>query len=152
MNNLFRVFVVQVTCPVLDNPTVCRARSCNKKQKAIIVSSIRMEKNDDVLRQFLFLSDDSFISKKGLLILQILLRSEVMPSKTKISDGYSTVLPAEIRKALNLTPGDILQWDVEDGIITIHPRKKVTLTGICGVISAGGDAVNDKKKIQSGEV
>ena len=77
--------------------------------------------------------------------------SEVMPSKTKISDGYSTVLPAEIRKALNLTPGDILQWDVEDGIITIQPRKKVTLTGICGVISSGGDAVNDKKKIQSGE-
>jgi len=75
-----------------------------------------------------------------------------MPSKTKISEGYSTVLPAEIRKALNLTPGDILQWDVEDGIITIQPRKKVTLMGICGVVSSGGDAVNDKKKIQSGEV
>jgi len=75
-----------------------------------------------------------------------------MPSKTKISDGYSTVLPAEIRKALDLAPGDILQWDVEDGIITIIPRKKVTLEGICGVISSGGDAVNDKKKIQSGEV
>ena len=74
-----------------------------------------------------------------------------MVSKTKISEGYSTVLPAKIRKVLNLTPGDILEWDVEDGIITIRPRKKVTLTGICGAISAGGDAVNDKKKIQSGE-
>ena len=74
-----------------------------------------------------------------------------MSSKTKISDGYSTVLPAEIRKTLDLSPGDILQWDVEDGIITIHPRKKVTLGGICGIVSSGGDAVNDKKKIQSGE-
>ncbi|MCQ8893937.1 MAG: AbrB/MazE/SpoVT family DNA-binding domain-containing protein [Methanolinea sp.] len=74
-----------------------------------------------------------------------------MTSKTKISEGYSTVLPAEIRKALNLSPGDILQWDVEDGIIKIQPRKKVTLEGICGIISAGGDAVMDKKKIQSGE-
>jgi len=74
--------------------------------------------------------------------------SKIMPSQTKISEGYSTVLPAEIRKALNLTPGDILQWDVEDGVIKIQPRKKVTLAGICGVISAGGDAVNDKKKIQ----
>ena len=46
-----------------------------------------------------------------------------MVSKTKISDGYSTVLPAEIRKALDLTPGDILQWEVVDGIITIKPRK-----------------------------
>jgi AbrB family looped-hinge helix DNA binding protein len=98
-----------------------------------------------------FLRGDSFISKNDLLILQILLRSEVMPSKTKISEGYSTVLPAEIRKALNLTPGDILQWDINDGIITIQPRKKVTLMGICGVVSAGGDAVSDKKKIQSGE-
>ncbi len=74
-----------------------------------------------------------------------------MPSQTKISEGNSTVLPAEIRKALNLTPGDILQWDVEDGVIRIQPRKKVTLAGICGVINAGGNAVNDKKKIQSGE-
>jgi len=74
-----------------------------------------------------------------------------MTSKTKISEGYSTVLPAEIRKALDLAPGDMLQWDVENGIITIRPRKKISLAGICGIISAGGDAVNDKKKIQSGE-
>ncbi|MFA5237929.1 MAG: AbrB/MazE/SpoVT family DNA-binding domain-containing protein [Methanoregula sp.] len=74
-----------------------------------------------------------------------------MLSKTKISEGYSTVLPAEIRKGLNLVPGDILQWEVNEGIITIHPRKRVTLEGICGMISSGGDAVNDKKKIQSGE-
>jgi AbrB family looped-hinge helix DNA binding protein len=74
-----------------------------------------------------------------------------MTSKTKISDGYSTVLPAKIRKALDLNPGDVLQWDVEDGIITIHPRKKMDLEGICGIASAGGDAVADKKKIQAGE-
>jgi AbrB family looped-hinge helix DNA binding protein len=74
-----------------------------------------------------------------------------MTSQTKISEGYSTVLPAEIRKTLDLTPGDILQWDVDDGIITIQPRKKVTLTGICGVVNVGGDALKDKKKIQSGK-
>jgi len=74
-----------------------------------------------------------------------------MPSKTKISDGYSTVLPAEIRKVLDLVPGDTLLWEVRDGVITIHPRKKETLEGICGMISSGGDAVNDKKRVQSGE-
>ena len=74
-----------------------------------------------------------------------------MTSETKISDGNSTVLPAEVRKALNLTPGDVLQWEVEDGIITIHPRKKMTLAGICGITSAGGDAVMDKKKCPSGQ-
>jgi AbrB family looped-hinge helix DNA binding protein len=74
-----------------------------------------------------------------------------MVSQTKISEGYSTILPAEIRKALNLTPGDILLWDLHEGIISIKPRKKVMLSGICGIISSGGDAVKDKKKIQSGE-
>jgi len=75
-----------------------------------------------------------------------------MTSKTKISDGYSTVLPAEVRKALDLTPGDVLQWEVENGVITIRPRKKMTLAGICGMVSAGGDAVQDKKMLQSGNV
>lgn len=74
-----------------------------------------------------------------------------MTSKTKISDGNSTVLPAEIRKLLDLGPGDTLLWEVQNGVITIHPRKKETLEGICGMISAGGDAVNDKKRVQSGE-
>jgi len=74
-----------------------------------------------------------------------------MPSKTKISEGYSTVLPAEIRKSLNLVPGDILQWDIKEGVITILPRKRVTLEGISGMISSGGDAVKDKKRVQSGE-
>lgn len=73
-----------------------------------------------------------------------------MPSKTKISEGYSTVLPSEIRKVLDLEPGDILLWETRDGVITIHPRKKETLEGICGMVSSGGDAVNDKKHLQSG--
>ena len=74
-----------------------------------------------------------------------------MVSQTKISEGYSSILPAEIRKALNLTPGDILLWDINDGAICIQPRKTVTLSEICGIISSGGDAVADKKKIQLGE-
>jgi len=75
-----------------------------------------------------------------------------MTSKTTISDGYSTVLPAEIRRALDLAPGDILQWDLEEGTIRIRPRKRMTLAGICGIVSAGGDALQDKKKVQSGNV
>lgn len=74
-----------------------------------------------------------------------------MPSKTKLSEGYSTVLPAEIRKALNLVPGDILQWEIEKGIIMVKPRKKETLKEITGMISCGGDAVTAKKSVQSGE-
>ena len=74
-----------------------------------------------------------------------------MTSQTKISDGYSTVLPAEIRKKLDLTPEDMLQWDIENNSLIITPRKKVALLDICGYISVGGDAVIDKKRVQSGE-
>jgi len=75
-----------------------------------------------------------------------------MTSQTKISEGYSTVLPAEIRKKLNLSPGDILQWDIENNSIIIVPRKKVTLSDICGCIGSGGDAVKDKRNAQSWEL
>jgi AbrB family looped-hinge helix DNA binding protein len=92
-----------------------------------------------------------FISNNCLLSEQVLLRKMHMSSKTKISDGNSTVLPAEIRKLLDLGPGDTLLWEVRDGVITIHPRKKETLDGICGMISVGGDAVSEKKWVQSGE-
>ena len=74
-----------------------------------------------------------------------------MTSKTKLSEGYSTVLPAEIRKALHLAPGDILLWEIEGDTIRIKPRKKATLDTITGITSCGGDAVQDKKKVQTGE-
>ena len=74
-----------------------------------------------------------------------------MPGKTKISDRNSTVIPAGIRKMLDLMPGDTLLWEVREGLITIRPRKKEILDGICGLISSGGDAVSDKKRAQSGE-
>lgn len=73
-----------------------------------------------------------------------------MPSKTKLSEGFSTVLPAEIRKALHLAPGDILDWEIEGDSIRVHPRKRATLNTIIGIGSCGGDAVTDKKKAQSG--
>jgi bifunctional DNA-binding transcriptional regulator/antitoxin component of YhaV-PrlF toxin-antitoxin module len=74
-----------------------------------------------------------------------------MPSKTKLSEGYSTVLPAEIRKALKIAPGDILQWEIDGETIRIQPRKKATLDSITGITSCGGNAVDEKKRSQSGE-
>jgi len=74
-----------------------------------------------------------------------------MTSKTKISNGYSTILPAEIRKALDLSPGDFLQWDIEEDTIRIQPRKKGTLNGIIGCVASGGDAVTDKRRVQRGD-
>ncbi len=73
-----------------------------------------------------------------------------MLSETLISKGYQTVIPAKIRKAHKIMPGDILEWiDSEKGII-VHPRKKRTLNDIIGLVKTEGDAVESKKLIQKG--
>ncbi|MHC1586867.1 MAG: AbrB/MazE/SpoVT family DNA-binding domain-containing protein [Candidatus Syntropharchaeia archaeon] len=73
-----------------------------------------------------------------------------MISETKISKGYSTVIPAEIRKALGLLPGDILVWEWNGKELRVSPRKRKKLEDIIGLISEGGDALEAKKRIQSG--
>ena len=76
-----------------------------------------------------------------------------MLSETIISKGYQTVVPAKIRKAHKITPGDVLEWsDTEKGII-VQPRKKRTFQDIIGLIKTEGlpDAVELKKRVQKGE-
>jgi len=73
-----------------------------------------------------------------------------MLSETVISKGYQTVVPAKIRKAHRIMPGDVLEWiDTEQGIL-VQPRKKRTLQDIVGIVKSGGDAVESKKMIQKG--
>lgn len=73
-----------------------------------------------------------------------------MLSKTKISNGHSTVIPSEIRHELNISPGDILIWHIKKDKIVLEHRKRITIDDITGIISEGGDAVKSKKKIQRG--
>ena len=73
-----------------------------------------------------------------------------MQSETVISKGYQTVVPAKIRKAHKISPGDVLKWiDSEKGII-VQPRKKRTLKDITGLVKEEGDAVESKKRVQKG--
>lgn len=73
-----------------------------------------------------------------------------MYSKTKISKKFSTVVPSKIRKNVGLDAGSILIWNIKNDKIEITPRKKTELKDIIGILSAGGNAVASKKKIQSG--
>lgn len=73
-----------------------------------------------------------------------------MISETKISSGYSTIVPADIRKSLGINPGDILEWTLDDHEIVVKPRKKMQFDDIVGLIEEGGDALSAKKRIQSG--
>lgn len=73
-----------------------------------------------------------------------------MLMETKISKGYSTVVPAYVRKTMDIEPGDILIWELEGSDIRVSPRKKVELDNIIGIIDRGGNALEAKKKIQRG--
>ena len=73
-----------------------------------------------------------------------------MFDETVISKGYQTVVPAKIRRAHDILPGDVLEWiDTGKGIM-VQPRKKRTLKDIIGIAQAGGDAVESKKQVQKG--
>jgi AbrB family looped-hinge helix DNA binding protein len=71
-------------------------------------------------------------------------------SKTKISNGNSTVIPSEIRHKLHIEPGDLLLWELKKDKIVVEHRKKITIDDITGIITKGGDAVRSKRKIQRG--
>lgn len=73
-----------------------------------------------------------------------------MFDETVISKGYQTVVPAKIRRAHDILPGDVLEWiDTEKGIM-VQPRKKRTLKDIIGLVKGEGDAVESKKRVQKG--
>ena len=73
-----------------------------------------------------------------------------MRCETKVSSGYPTIVPADIRKSLNINPGDILEWTLDNNKIVVKPRKKMQFEDIIGLIEEGGDALSAKKRIQSG--
>ena len=73
-----------------------------------------------------------------------------MLNETVISKGYQTVVPAKIRKAHKIVPGDVLEWIDNEKGITVQPRKKRTLKDIIGLVKGDGDAVETKKRVQKG--
>lgn len=72
-------------------------------------------------------------------------------TETKISKGFQTVVPVEIRKKFNVSPGDVLEWIPKEECVELKFRKKVTIEYILGMVEGPEtDAVELKKKAQSG--
>ena len=44
--------------------------------------------------------------------------------KTKITDKFQITIPKEIRKKMNLSQKDSIEWTTEDGKIIIKPVKR----------------------------
>lgn len=71
-----------------------------------------------------------------------------MLSKSKVSKGYLTVVPKEVRRATRIREGDILEWSLEGDKIVVRPRRRRTVDDITGLIARGGDAVESKRRVQ----
>jgi AbrB family looped-hinge helix DNA binding protein len=76
--------------------------------------------------------------------------------ETKISKGYQTVIPSQIRKELNIDANDIMAWELkENGKVEINFRKKMSIYDVTGIVKGDPkhptDAVKLKKKMSRGE-
>jgi AbrB family looped-hinge helix DNA binding protein len=74
-------------------------------------------------------------------------------TETKISKGFQTVVPSEIRKRFNVGPGDVMEWITTTEGVKIRFRKKVSLLDIAGIgkTKEKTNAVELKKRAQRGE-
>lgn len=73
-----------------------------------------------------------------------------MISKTKVSNGFQTAVPAAIRKSFGVSPGDLLEWEASPGAITVRVRKRRTWEDIRGIVSSPAGCVEAKRRAQRG--
>ncbi len=69
-------------------------------------------------------------------------------SESKLSTGYLTVVPKEIRDRLGAQEGDSLRWELRGTELLVRIRKRRTLADVTGIGASGGDAVVSKRAVQ----
>ena len=71
---------------------------------------------------------------------------------TKVYKGFQTVIPAKIRKELNIEQADLLEWETNENKIIIRKKEKTDLSSIIGIISDEKlDSVEATRKAGEGE-
>jgi bifunctional DNA-binding transcriptional regulator/antitoxin component of YhaV-PrlF toxin-antitoxin module len=68
--------------------------------------------------------------------------------ESKISRGFLTVVPRDVRQAMGAREGDRLEWQLRGTELMVRVRRPVTMEDIVGIVSHGGDAVASKKTVQ----
>ncbi len=58
--------------------------------------------------------------------------------QTKVSIRWQTVIPRDIRRALQIEPHMKLEWQVEDGVIIIRPIPKDPVRASRGLLKGRG--------------
>ncbi len=63
--------------------------------------------------------------------------------KSTISVRWQTVIPQEIREALNIQPNTKLDWEVRDGYIVVHPIPSDPVKAALGMFKGRGPTTDD---------
>lgn len=73
-----------------------------------------------------------------------------MTTTTKIYNNYQTAIPSEIRKKLNISKNDLVEWNInDDGKAELTFRKKISFKEIEGIVKLDHetDSVELKKEL-----
>ena len=76
----------------------------------------------------------------------------VILKKTKVSKNYQVVIPAEIRKHLNIKPGDEILWTIIENKlrVKVFSKRKEALVDLIGKLDMGKtDTTRDIDEIVS---
>jgi AbrB family looped-hinge helix DNA binding protein len=63
--------------------------------------------------------------------------------RSKITTKYQTTIPREIRRRMNLSAHDILEWTVENGRVVVTPGEKPFLKFLNAIRVGPGDILAD---------
>lgn len=79
------------------------------------------------------------------------------PAIVALRTEGAVIVPKAIRDQLGLRPGDLLEVEVREGNVILHPRPmgRLVLSGVpaksagtlLGAVSLGGDALKDKRRL-----
>lgn len=75
--------------------------------------------------------------------------------QSKVSVRGQTVIPGEIRKALNITPDTILRWEIEDGVMLVYPLPKDPVRAALGILRSRetfGEFIRDRAEERAREL
>ena len=75
--------------------------------------------------------------------------------QSKVSVRGQTVIPGEIRKALNITTDTVLHWEIEDGVMLVYPLPRDPVRAALGILRGKGafeDFLRDRAKERAREL
>ncbi len=70
--------------------------------------------------------------------------------KTKVTSKYQTTIPEKIRKALNVKPGQEVEWELIRAMAIVHTRRKIKdpVKVLTGQIKSDIDAVKLVREVR----